>query len=239
LALTALLDGTVLAEKTGDAPRVLALHGWGRTRADWLPALTGCAALAVDLPGFGASPPPPAAWGSRDFAELLAPLLADGGWTVAGHSLGGRIAVQLAAGWPELIDKVVLTGVPSLLRRPSSAKPPLAYRLAKRAHARGLLSAETMEKQRRQHGSADYRAAEGVMRDTLVRLVNEDYCDLLPRITSQAELVWGAHDTAAPLDIAREAAALFPHAQLAVAPDSGHLLDEPLYALLRERLCAG
>jgi pimeloyl-ACP methyl ester carboxylesterase len=69
-----------------------------------------------------------------------------------------------------------------------------------------------------------------------VRLVNEDYRDLLPKVTAPVELVWGAHDTAAPLPMVQEAAALFPQASLVVAPDSGHLLDEHLYALLHERL---
>ena len=235
MPLTALLDGAVMAERTGDDPRVLALHGWGRTRADWLPALTGTAALAVDLPGFGASPAPAVAMGSRDYAELLAPLLAEGGWTVAGHSFGGRVAVRLAHGWPSLVDKVVLTGVP-LLRPASSGKAPLAFRLAKKAHALGLLSDEKMEAERRKRGSADYRAAEGVMRDTLVRLVNEDYRDLLAGIIVPVELVWGAKDTAAPLPMVQEAARLFPSATLTVSESSGHLLDDALYALLRERL---
>jgi pimeloyl-ACP methyl ester carboxylesterase len=235
VALTALLDGAVLAERTGDEPKVLALHGWGRTRADWLPALAGVSALAVDLPGFGASPPPPVAWGSREYAELLAPLLAEGGWTVAGHSFGGRVAVQLAAGWPSLVSAVVLTGVP-LLRRTSSSKPPLAFRLARKANRLGLLSDGKMEEQRRKRGSADYRTAEGVMRGTLVRLVNEDYRDLLPGIDAPVEMVWGASDTAAPLDMAREAQALLRKATLTVSDTSGHLLDEALYGLLRERL---
>jgi pimeloyl-ACP methyl ester carboxylesterase len=236
VALTALLDGAVLAEKTGtDTPRVLALHGWGRTRADWLPALTGTSALAVDLPGFGASPPPPRAWGSRDYAELLAPLLVDGGWTVAGHSFGGRVAVQLAAGWPELVSKVVLTGVP-LLRAPATSKPPLAFRLAKKANQLGLLSDAKMEAQRRKRGSADYRNVEGVMRDTLVTLVNEDYHVELGRIDAPVEMVWGASDSAAPLSMAREASALLAKATLTVSDSSGHLLDDALYALLRDRL---
>jgi len=238
LPLTALLDGAVLAERTGDSPRVLALHGWGRTRTDWLPALHDLPALAADLPGFGASPAPPRAWGSRDYAELLVPVLEGGGWTVAGHSFGGRVAVQLAAGWPELVSRLVLTGVP-LLPSSGTAKAPLAYRLAKRGRALGLVSEAAMEQQRRKHGSADYRAAQGVMRDTLVRLVNEEYRDLLPRITAPVDLVWGAHDTAAPLDMVRKASGLFAQAELTVSPTSGHLLDEALHSLLRERLCAG
>lgn len=235
MALTALLGGSVLAEKTGDDPRVLALHGWGRTRADWAPVLRGTPSLAVDLPGFGASPEPPAAWGSREYAELLAPLLAEGGWTLLGHSFGGRVAVQLAAGWPEAVDRVVLTGVP-LLRRTSTGKAPAAFRAAKWLHAKGLLSDARMEAERRKHGSADYRAAHGVMRDTLVRLVNEDYRALLPEVKAPARLVWGRHDTAAPLAMAEEATALLPSATLVVSETSGHLLDDRLVALLREAL---
>jgi pimeloyl-ACP methyl ester carboxylesterase len=236
VALTALLDGAVFGERTGEGtPRVLALHGWGRTRSDWLPALTDVSALAVDLPGFGASPAPDRAWGSREYAELLAPVLADGGWTVAGHSFGGRVAVQLAAGWPDRVDRLVLTGVP-LLRNTGGSKGKLGYRLAKRAHGLGLLSAEAMERKRRQYGSADYRAAEGVLRDTLVTLVNEDYRDLLPGISAPVDLVWGAQDTAAPLSMVEQAASLLPSATLTVSSTSGHLLDDALYALLRGRL---
>ncbi|HUR52239.1 MAG TPA: alpha/beta hydrolase [Mycobacteriales bacterium] len=236
MALTALLGGSVLAEKSGGAdPRVLALHGWGRTRADWAPVLKGVPALAPDLPGFGASPEPPQAWGSREYAELLAPVLATGGWTVLGHSFGGRVAVQLAAGWPESVDRVVLTGVP-LLRRTGSGKAPTAFRAAKWLHAKGVLSDERMEVERRKRGSADYRAADGVMRDTLVRLVNEDYRDLLPHVKAPASLVWGRHDTAAPMSMAQEAATLFPSATLVSSATSGHLLDDGLVALLREAL---
>ena len=234
MALTALLDGAVLAEKTGEDPRVLALHGWARTRADWLPAL-GAPALAADLPGFGASPPPPVAWGARDYAELLAPLLAEGGWTVAGHSFGGRIAVHLAAGWPDLVDRLVLTGVP-LLRTQSTSKAPLGYRLMKRANGLGLVSDERMEAEKRRRGSEDYRNATGVMRDTLVKLVNEDYREQVLATQAAVEMVWGASDSAAPLAMAKEAAALFPKADLVVSASSGHLLDAGLYALLRERL---
>ncbi len=237
--LTALLDGAVLAERTGagDA-RVLALHGWARTRADLLPAVEGRASLVPDLPGFGASPPPPTAWGSREYAEQLAPLLADGGWIVIGHSFGGRVAVQLAAGWPELVSGVVLTGVPLLRPAGSGTKAPLAYRLAKRLHRAGLVSDDRMEQQRRLHGSADYRNATGVVRDCLVKLINEDYRDVLPLITAPVEMVWGAGDTAAPLAMAREAQGLVPQATLSVSESSGHLLDAALYVLLREKTAA-
>ena len=239
MPLVALLDGAVMAESTGQGhnpPLVLALHGWGRTRADWLPVLRGLDAYAVDLPGFGLSSEPPEAWGARQYAELLAPLLEGGGWTVAGHSFGGRVAVHLAAGWPDLVDRLVLTGTP-LLRPTSSGKAPLAFRAMKRLNALGVVSDERMEAERRKRGSADYRNATGVMRDTLVRLVNEDYRDQVVGTRCPVDLVWGASDTAAPLTMAQEAQGLFARATLTVSETSGHLLDDALVALLRDRLC--
>ena len=236
MALTALLDGAVMAERTGTGkPAVLALHGWRRTRADLLPALTGLDGLAVDLPGFGASPPPATAWGSADYADALAPAIT-APVVVVGHSLGGRVALQLAARHPALVSRLVLTGTPSLLRTGGASRAPLAFRVVRKLNAAGVLSDERMETQRRKHGSADYRAASGVMRDCLVRLVNEDYRDLLPGIAVPVAMVWGAKDTAAPLEMARAAQPLFGQATLSVSESSGHLLDAPLIALLRQAL---
>ena len=59
MALRALADGALFAEAYGDgSPRVLALHGWGRRGNDFAASLAEFDALAVDLPGFGATPAP-------------------------------------------------------------------------------------------------------------------------------------------------------------------------------------
>ncbi len=55
-----------------------------------------------------------------------------------------------------------------------------------------------MERARRRHGSADYLAAQGVMRDVLVRLVNERYEDTLAAVQCPVELVWGDDDQRRP-----------------------------------------
>jgi pimeloyl-ACP methyl ester carboxylesterase len=235
--LKAMLGGSVFADVTGPArPDVLALHGWGRTRADLAPAVAERSALLVDLPGFGASPPPADTWGSADYARLLAPLLDDGQpWTVLGHSFGGRVAVQLALLRPERVAGLVLTGVP-LLRSGGGGRTPAPYRLARALHERRLLSEPRMERLRQRYGSADYRAVSGVMRSTLVRVVNEDCRSVLPQLRCPVELVWGALDTAAPLAMAEEASRLLPTAELHVSPRSGHLLDAPLIGLLQDRL---
>ena len=81
-----------------------------------------------------------------------------------------------------------------------------------------------MERARQRYGSADYRAAQGVMRDVLVRLVNERYDDALAAVRCPVELVWGDDDADVPVERARALAAALPQARLTVCPGAGHLL---------------
>jgi len=223
--LRAFADGTIFGDAYGASPpRVLALHGWRRDRSDFREVLEGLDGVAVDLPGFGASPPPPSAWGGADYAHALEPVVAEMGSpiVVVGHSFGGRVAVHLAPAWPDRIAGVVLAGVP-LLRVTTPPRPSLSFRLAKTLNRIGLLSDEKMEERRRQAGSADYRASTGVMRDVFVRLVHETYEEQLKQIAAPVELVWGDDDTAAPLVIAERAAALLAHPSTTILPGAGHL----------------
>ena len=223
--LRAFADGTIFGDAYGASPpRVLALHGWRRDRSDFREVLEGLDGVAVDLPGFGASPPPPSAWGGAEYARALEPVVAEMGApvVVVGHSFGGRVAVHLAPAWPDRIAGVVLAGVP-LLRVTTPPRPSLSFRLAKTLNRIGLLSDEKMEERRRQAGSADYRASTGVMRDVFVRLVHETYEEQLKQIAAPVELVWGDDDTAAPLVIAERAAALLAHPSTTILPGAGHL----------------
>jgi pimeloyl-ACP methyl ester carboxylesterase len=237
-------EGRLFAERYGTASvEVVGLHGWARTRADLAGPLAGLNALAFDLPGFGASPDPPVAWGARAYAALLAEALVglDRPQVVLGHSFGGKVAISLAASWPELVSGLVLTGVPMLRKKSASASPAWSYRVARWGSRHGFVSESQMERLRHRYGSSDYRNANGIMRSVLVRVVNESYEEDLARITCPVELVWGANDTAAPVEVAKEACALFRNAKLEVIPDGGHMtplsspdvLRQPVQRLLR------
>ncbi len=220
------LDGSIFAEHVpGRAPTVLALHGWGRTRADLLDALDGHDVVSVDLPGFGASPEPPDAWGAEGYARRVAAMIEEGGLgpvVVVGHSFGGRVGVHLAADHPHLVRGLVLVGTP-LWRSAPPGRGPLPYRVVRRLRRMRLVPESTLESMRHRYGSADYRAVEGVMRDVLVTVVNEDYRPQLGRIGVPVGFVWGADDTAAPAQLVDEAVPLV--AQCAgsdVVPGAGH-----------------
>src|SRR4051812_11328797 len=91
-------------DRTGSGPVLVLLHPLGADRYVWAPVTERLAAerevIAFDLPGFGQSaplngggPPTPAA-----LAEAVAASLPPGGpHHVAGNSLGGGVALELAA----------------------------------------------------------------------------------------------------------------------------------------------
>jgi pimeloyl-ACP methyl ester carboxylesterase len=93
-------------ERRGSGQPLLLLHGIGHRWQAWEPVLDELAqyhdVIAVDLPGFGASPVPPSG-PPKDMAELTALIVSflDGIGVrcphVAGNSLGGAIALELAA----------------------------------------------------------------------------------------------------------------------------------------------
>ncbi len=227
-------DGRLFGARWGDGPTsVLALHGWRRSHLDYVGLFgadglgDGRSAVAVDLPGFGAAPPPPEPWGTAEYAKLLVPLLEelapDGGLTVLGHSFGGRVALHLPGLAPRRVGRLVLTGVPLLPRQEAPARPDAGFRLVRQLHRMGLVGDARMERARRSHGSADYRAAEGVMRQVFVRTIAERYAPLLASLDGPVDLVWGACDDEVPVSVASEAAGLIPSASLTVLPGVGHL----------------
>jgi pimeloyl-ACP methyl ester carboxylesterase len=176
-------------------------------------------------------------WGSADYAKALVPVLEEIGRpiVVLGHSFGGRVAVHLAAQQPDAVVALVLTGVP-LFRTGEARQPPLGFRLARALHRRGLFSDARMEALRQQHGSADYRAATGVMRDVFVKVVNESYDEQLRALSQPVELIWGDDDTEAPLAVAERAAGVLSDARLTVARGAGHLTPLTAPDALRQAL---
>jgi pimeloyl-ACP methyl ester carboxylesterase len=215
----------------GAGPPVLVLHGWGASIEAVHPILTGLAPVAtvhaLDLPGFGQTDLPPTAWGVEDYQAFVAAFmdaLALDCPVVLGHSNGGRIAIRMASTEPRRVSRLVL--VDSAGIRP---KRTLRYYRRVGMAKVGKYAARFLGPPGRRLrsmlvgrvASADYAAA-GPLRPTLVRLVNSDLREHLPRIAASTLLVWGSEDTDTPVADGRLMEQLIPDAGLVVLEGAGH-----------------
>jgi pimeloyl-ACP methyl ester carboxylesterase len=134
---------------------------------------------------------------------------------------------------------LVLTGVPLLDREGRRRRPKLAFRMGRRLHDLGVISDRRMESLRNKHGSPDYRAAQGVMRQVFVRLLSEQYGTVLEQLTLPVTLLWGADDTEVPVEVAQRATTLLSSSQLIVRPGAGHLTPTEIPTDLRAAILDG
>jgi len=107
------LTRTLHAETWGeaDAPRVVCLHGvtgrgagWHRLAKGWLAEYH---VLAPDLIGHGVSPYEPP-WSITENLDAIVETVGREPAVWIGHSFGGRLALELAARRPALVDRLVL-----------------------------------------------------------------------------------------------------------------------------------
>ena len=107
--------GELSALAAGSGPPLVMLHGLGATKAEFLPMLPWLApthrVIAVDLPGFGdSSKPLRAAYDAKFFSRSVIALLDELGLErtrLLGHSMGGRVALEVAAHAPERVERLV------------------------------------------------------------------------------------------------------------------------------------
>ncbi|HWD57008.1 MAG TPA: alpha/beta fold hydrolase, partial [Stellaceae bacterium] len=213
------------------APELVWGHGWGHSHASLTPlaeAMAGRAdSLLVDFPGFGASPPPPAAWGTEDYADAVAEWL--GGLPARrrlwiGHSFGCRVGLRLAARHPGAVSGLFLIAAAGLPPHRSLAArlKRLPRRLAFRALRAMTPEGPARDRLRERYGSADYRNA-GAMRPVLVQAVNEDQSEVARSIRLPVVLVHGAADSESPPEIAARLHALIPGSRLNLLRGFDHL----------------
>jgi pimeloyl-ACP methyl ester carboxylesterase len=218
----------------------LALHYWAgagheyNQLRDLLPA--GSSLLAPDLPGFGAQAAPVGFdYSVASYADWVATYVAEHQleeYVLIGHSMGGKIALALAARQP-----VGLRGL--LLLSPSPPTPePISDqdRVASLAAYGQRIEAEKtatkiiirpVAKEVRQEVIADnLRTSQTAWDAWLVSGSKEDISALMPAIQVPCHLLVGDADHAIPLAAQQQQTLLLLPAgsPLVVVPEAGHLL---------------
>ena len=228
--------------QAGQGDAALLLHGWGSDSSVMWPlgaalAEDGFAVTVLDLPGFGKSEEPPTPWSAGDYARFVSAVmdaLSISRAHIIGHSFGGSVGIVFAAEQAARVGKLVLLNSAGVRRPPAW---PLRWRSAAMRATRGGLrwlglsdaAASLGEWSAAHYGSADYRAAQGVMRGTLVRVLAEDLTAQAARVQAPTLLLWGERDEATPRWQGELLARAIPDAGLHVFPGVGHyaFLERP------------
>lgn len=230
---------------TGSGDRaVVLLQGWGTSCEIYNSVAASIQekykVIQLDFPGFGASEEPREAWSVDDYADFFIEFMQKlniSSATLWGHSYGGRVIIKLVSrkNIPFTIERVVLVDSAGVLPKKTLRQK---FRIAKYKMVKKIfnlnivynLFKELIDEWRSRQGSEDYRNASPVMRQCLVKAVNEDLTPLFRDNKLDTLLIWGNLDKATPLSDAKLMEKYMERSGLAVIEGTGHFcfLEKPV-----------
>ena len=194
--------------KKGDT--IVLLHGWGQNiqmmQMLGEPFKDKFRIIAVDFPGFGNSEEPKEVMNVSDYTTVIEKLLKKlnvKNPILIGHSFGGRVSVKFAS--RNDVKKVILLS-PALR---GHDKKGLKTKILK--FLKTVPGIKNLEGWAKNHiGSRDYKAASPMMKQVLVKTVNEDLSDDAKKIKAPVILIYGDMDSEVPEEDTKEYERLIP-----------------------------
>jgi pimeloyl-ACP methyl ester carboxylesterase len=256
----------------GSGPPLVFVHGLSGCWPNWLEQMAVFAperrVLALDLPGFGHSPGDAGDSSMPGYARLLDTLLDQLGLeraAVVGNSMGGLIAAELAASFPERVERLILVspaGLSTYANRLTTRAMPFVRRLeqvlalgaawtasnsdsiATRPRMRELALKGVVAHPSRLPAPLAAEQIRGAGTDGFMGALEEilefDLADRLPLVKCPSLVVWGTKDRLITVRDADRFAELIPGARKVIYEDTGHMamLEQPerFNPLLREFL---
>lgn len=203
-------DDRIHCLRAGSGTPVLMLHGGACDSRDWIETMTSlsscCTCYAPDLIGYGLSDNNRDGYYLSDFVDSTVGLIETLGLSqvvIAGHSLGGRIGLEIALRRPGIARKLVLVNTAGFSRLARLGNLIAVAAWAVRTIRRQPQPYPKLLKE--DDGHADWVCL-----------------DELTSLTVPTLVVWSRRDLYYPLAGAVKAARLIPRACLRVLPCYGH-----------------
>jgi pimeloyl-ACP methyl ester carboxylesterase len=244
-----------------DGPPVVLVHGIGRSLEDWQPTQDLLSkdhrVISLDLPGFGLTRRMKGHWGLEGFARAVVALLDALGENrpvhVMGNSLGGAVAMTLAANHPDRVASLLLVNSAGFGREANVSVLPMAYaalasvpvvgsRFRQLARSTGLqsmrdvffdpshLTDEMVRHAGRLNRQPDFRVTFIATALQLGMPVVGTYpwwrralLDRLEAADVPTMVVWGDADNVLPATHFHAAVSALPNAESHLFPDTGHM----------------
>ncbi|MBK8161911.1 MAG: pimeloyl-ACP methyl ester esterase BioH [Gammaproteobacteria bacterium] len=234
---------TVHTDALGTGMACALLHGWGLHGGVWSDTAQALAAdhhvINVDLPGHGRSAPLPRAYTLHELAAAVAAILPPH-CRVIGWSLGGMVALQLAAQYPDRVGQLILVAAtPQFVAGPAwehGLAPEVLEGFATRLRAdpagtvRQFLALQVMGSEQERRTLARLRTLlsaappphPAALEGGLGILRAASLLPLLDRITQPVTLIHGRRDTLIPWTAAQALQERLPQARLQILPGAAH-----------------
>ena len=242
-------------EICGQGEDILFLHGWGASLDSFRRMITPLSehfrCISLDAPGCGKSELPKEPLTPDDYCKITKEFMDKIGLKnpiMIGHSNGGRTILNMCADGYCSPEKVVLFGAAGIKSKKTFKQKvrQTVYKTCRHVLTLPIIrnfTADTLDKLRSHFGSADYKSAPPVMRQTLVNLINSDVTDKLHKINASTLLIWGECDTASPLWMAKIMEKEIKDCGLVVMPSLTHwnFIENPVQtdAILQSFLLGG
>ena len=240
---TILVDGLRVNYKiAGSGPAILVLHGWGGSSNSWIKvqeflAENGFKVIIPDLPGFGKTPSSKDPWGIKAYVDFILSFIKKielENFILLGHSFGGRTSIRFAAHYPDMIKKLILCDAAGI-KLELDFKAKVIYFLSKignmifspkflvrfKDSARNFFYIFLRHK--------DYAKADGIMKETMKKVISEDLTPDIEKIKAKTLIVWGKKDKLVPLKCAYIFKEKIKESKLEIMPEIGHSphLEDP------------
>jgi pimeloyl-ACP methyl ester carboxylesterase len=246
----------------GSGPPLLYLHSAAGEALIWMDVLNGLAedrtVVAPAHPGFWESEGLETVHDIEDLANHYLAFMDARGWEqvdVMGTSLGGWIAMELAARWPERVGRMVLAASVGIRVPDVEMADVFAMTMGKEEDARALsfhdphhplakiaipdlmsLDDENLANFLKAMAATAKVAWNPYMHDPRLE-------GMLGRVSADTLLIWGRSDKVVPVPYGERLAELIRQARLVVVEESGHsiMLEQPAAVLeaARDHLRAG
>lgn len=223
-------------QQNGQGKVIVFVHGWGSNLATFKDLSQQLSqhynVIALDLPGFGTTAPPPTAWGLDDYAlfihKFLLKINAADIYTLIGHSNGGAILIRAIAKDILKAEKLVLLSSAGIRNDQQLRKALLRYaaKVAKIAIKPLPKSARLkLRKQAYKSIGSDLFVAEH-LQETFKKVVGADVLSDAATLILPALLVYGDKDTITPVKYGEKFAARIPNSKLEIIPGAGHFIHQ-------------
>ena len=173
---------------------------------------------APDLTGFGNNAYMPYPYSLDDYVESVYKYIKDNCIErphVIAHSFGARIVIKAVAKYPDLFDKIVITGGAGL-------KPKFSFRKWARKTTFKVLKIFLPKSKLQRFYSKDYLSLSPVMKQSFIKIVNEHLDGYACSIKNQVLLIYGKNDKETPVYMAKRLNGLIKNSKLTIYKNAGH-----------------